>query len=82
MDPPLCILCHFSSGDHLIPHLLTGTIHHHQVSETRHLKIGKTSLRPANVCNAPLREKRWDGGERQMTGIWSYFLAESQVFAL
>lgn len=46
----------FSSGDPHIPHSLTGAIHHRRVSEARHLKVGRSSLTPANVCNVLLRD--------------------------
>lgn len=65
----LFIPCRSSLGDHLIPHLLTGTIHHHEVSGAPSFKKRRVSLTSANVCNALHRETWWDGVKRWMTWI-------------
>lgn len=66
--PPLFTLpCRSSLGDHLIPHLLTRSIHHRRVSEAPPFKNRRTSLASANVCNALYGERWWDAVERWMT---------------
>lgn len=66
--PPLFTLpCRSSLGDHLIPHLLTRSIHHRRASEAPPFKNRRTSLASANVCNALYGERWWDAVERWMT---------------